>query len=233
MSTTMTLPMMVDNAPHACPNCGISLPSSFYPKSGPHQQIQDLQAQMQLLTQKAQSAVDRSAGYEDEIQQLKAHKEGERRDSAIGSIPFDERSSSPSRPTSNIGNRLSYFLSARKSTANLKPQSPTSPLPPPISTQGELEEQLNIERGRRKKAESQLVDASGELEDLTVKLFEQANEMVASERKARAKLEERIAVLEKRDEEKRKRLERLDGAMARIERVRSLLGPETWERFDG
>jgi hypothetical protein len=49
--------------------------------------------------------------------------------------------------------------------------------------------------------------------------------MVATERKARAKLEERVAILERRDVEKRKRLERLESAMGRIERVRGLLGP--------
>lgn len=66
---------------------------------------------------------------------------------------------------------------------------------------------------------------SGELEDLSQTLFEQANTMVATERKARAKLEERVEVLEKRDVEKRKRLERLEGALKRIERVRGLLAP--------
>jgi hypothetical protein len=66
---------------------------------------------------------------------------------------------------------------------------------------------------------------SGELEDLSQTLFEQANNMVANERKARAKLEERVEVLEKRDVEKRKRLERLEGALKRIERVRGLLAP--------
>ena len=47
--------------------------------------------------------------------------------------------------------------------------------------------------------------------------------MVANERKARAKLEERVDTLEKRDAEKRKRLERLENALNRIERVRGLL----------
>lgn len=47
--------------------------------------------------------------------------------------------------------------------------------------------------------------------------------MVATERKARAKLEERVQVLEKRDSEKRRRLERLEKAMDRIERVRLMV----------
>lgn len=75
----------------------------------------------------------------------------------------------------------------------------------------------------RQAAERKLDGASGELEELSSQLFQQANEMVAAERKARAKLEARVAVLEKRDVEKRKRLERLEGNMARIERVRGLL----------
>jgi hypothetical protein len=51
--------------------------------------------------------------------------------------------------------------------------------------------------------------------------------MVAQERKARAKLEERVAVLERRDIEKRSRLERLEKAMARVERVRALVRPSS------
>jgi len=77
----------------------------------------------------------------------------------------------------------------------------------------------------RKSAESKLDNASNELEELSAQLFEQANEMVATERRARAKLEERVELLERRDVEKRKRLERLEGAVARIERVRGLLAP--------
>lgn len=50
--------------------------------------------------------------------------------------------------------------------------------------------------------------------------------MVATERKARAKLEERVMVLERRDGEKRARLEVLEGRMGRIERVRELLKKE-------
>ena len=87
----------------------------------------------------------------------------------------------------------------------------------------ELQDALEREQGLRKAAESQLSQANSELEELTVQLFSQANEMVAQERKARAKLEERVAVLERRDVEKRGRLERLEKAMARVERLRALV----------
>jgi DNA repair exonuclease SbcCD ATPase subunit len=82
---------------------------------------------------------------------------------------------------------------------------------------------LQAEKKARLAAESSLSQAHSELEDLTAQLFSQANEMVANERKARAKLEERIEVLETRDGEKRKRLERLEKAVGRIERVREMV----------
>lgn len=88
----------------------------------------------------------------------------------------------------------------------------------------QLQHALDREQGLRKAAENQLTQANTELEDLTVQLFSQANEMVAQERKARARLEERVAVLERRDVEKRKRLDRLEKSMQRVERLRSLVG---------
>ena len=50
--------------------------------------------------------------------------------------------------------------------------------------------------------------------------------MVASERKARARLEERVEVLERRDGEKAKRLGLLERRVERVERVRGLLERE-------
>lgn len=111
------------------------------------------------------------------------------------------------------------------------PTAPITPLPqqasPASSDNAELQDALEREQGLRKAAETQLTQANTELEELTVQLFSQANEMVAQERKARAKLEERVAVLERRDIEKRSRLERLEKAMARVERVRALVRPSS------
>lgn len=47
--------------------------------------------------------------------------------------------------------------------------------------------------------------------------------MVATERKARARLEERVVVLEKREREKAGRLEVLERRVGRVERVRGIL----------
>ncbi|EFX02780.1 hypothetical protein CMQ_2709 [Grosmannia clavigera kw1407] len=82
---------------------------------------------------------------------------------------------------------------------------------------------LSHEKTLRRQAESRLQNTSREVEELSVSLFEQANEMVAEERRQRARLEERVAVLEQRDADKRKRLDRLEQAVGRIDRVRALL----------
>ena len=105
--------------------------------------------------------------------------------------------------------------------------------PPPFATdhgrQGQsltligLQTSLETERNLRQQAETNLAQSQTELEELTAQLFGQANEMVATERKARAKLEERVKLLETRDGEKRKRLERLETAVERIERVRRMV----------
>ncbi|RDL39514.1 Uncharacterized protein BP5553_03854 [Venustampulla echinocandica] len=200
-----------------CPNCGIGLPSHSDMAAEAQKQIEDLQTQVRLLTEKATATVDKWADYEDEIQQLKAQLQPpQRTDSASDTAG---RSDSPSRFSYlPVQNRLSSFLSPRKSTPNLQ-QNP----PPPSAT--DLAAALTREQALRQAAEGKLDEASGELEELSAQLFEQANEMVATERKARAKLEERVAVLESRDGEKRKRLEKLEHAMQRIERVRGLLAP--------
>jgi low affinity Fe/Cu permease len=62
-----------------------------------------------------------------------------------------------------------------------------------------------------------------EIEELSVQLFSQANEMVATERKARAKLEERVEMLERKDKDKMARLDRLEKAVSRIDRVKAML----------
>lgn len=86
-----------------------------------------------------------------------------------------------------------------------------------------LQQQLQHERRGREEAEQRLSQTNTELEELTAQLFGQANEMVAIERRARAKLEERLEILERRDGGRRGRLEKLDGMVKRVERVRGLV----------
>lgn len=239
-----------------CPNCGLSLPPASDAQAAlleAQKQIEDLQAQVRLLNQKAAAAVDRWADYEDELSRLRAASTTSAATSNnTQASPPSVAASSPrsSFLPSGAAARISQLLTPRKSAPNLAaasrgslpphPSLPTSnsnPNPnanhsnsPSIAgrqshapSTDDLLEALSREKELRAAAEGRLHDTSKEVEELSATLFEQANEMVASERRARAKLEERVSVLERRDVEKRDRLERLEGAMGRLERVRNLL----------
>lgn len=152
-----------------------------------------------------------------------------------------DATSQASQQTHSRLSTLTSFLPYRRGSATTPttstpasapaPTTPTALVTPlqhqtsPASSDNasELQDALTREQSLRKAAESQLSQASTELEELTVQLFSQANEMVAQERKARARLEERVAVLERRDIEKRTRLERLEKAMARVDRLKALI----------
>ncbi|KAI5924374.1 hypothetical protein F4810DRAFT_719306 [Camillea tinctor] len=253
-----------------CPNCGFSLPPDIAEPQvallQAQKQIDELQAQVRLLNQKAAAAVDRWADYEDELSRLRAASTTSAATTALTSSSSSTSQrpqtptpsapaprASPRSPSSFLpagaASRISALLSPRRSSANLVSQSqPTSSssLPPsthpppstlssppsaprPRTAAGEDEKSslasaLARERALRAAAEGKLRDTSREVEELSVTLFEQANEMVATERRARAELEARVSLLETRDREKRGRLERLEGALGRIERVRGLLG---------
>ena len=77
----------------------------------------------------------------------------------------------------------------------------------------------------RQQAEEKALAGGRELEDLTAQLFEEANRMVAEERRAKAKLEERLKVLEEREVGRRGKLEMIEAAQLRIDRVQKLIGP--------
>lgn len=103
------------------------------------------------------------------------------------------------------------------------------PLPTPAqrsTTDPDLLYELERERALRAKAEDRVRTVDSEIEELSVTLFSQANEMVAEERRARAKLEERIELLEKKDKDKMARLDRLEKAVSRLDRVKALLNKE-------
>jgi predicted RNase H-like nuclease (RuvC/YqgF family) len=91
----------------------------------------------------------------------------------------------------------------------------------------ELLNELERERTLRAKAEERVLKVDSEIEELSVQLFSQANEMVAEERRARAKLEERVEMLEKKDRDKMARLDRLEKAVSRIDRVKAMLNQPT------
>lgn len=168
--------------------------------------------------------VDKLADYEDELRQLKSSNKSTS-DPNINGQP-------PSRPTSVAGiqrnplqSRISHLLPSNRRASSQPPSS--APADQTSNTNNrenaELLTMLTREQSLRQAAESRVSQTNEELEELSAQLFTEANEMVATERKARAKLEERVAVLERRDKEKRTRLEVLESRLGRIERVREML----------
>ncbi|KAF4980855.1 hypothetical protein FZEAL_3229 [Fusarium zealandicum] len=240
MVMTMAAPTLTTDSTPCCPSCGYALPldHSQVQLLEAQARIEDLENQVRLLNEKATAAVDRWADYEDELTRLRAQ---------LPSSPQQHEKQLPATPTHNRmsflqsgTNRLSALLSPRKSHPDLSTLATNNPRSPTkersASSQShhqqqastspsaeDLLEALNREQSLRKEAEGKVAATSREVEELSAALFEQANEMVAEERRARAKLEQRVDELERRDLEKRRRLEKLEGAMTRIERVRLLL----------
>lgn len=195
--------------------------------------IQELEAQVRQLNQKAAAAVDRWAEYEAELSRLRVQAASSTASTttttASPQLLDPQRSASPVRASflQSAPSRLSALLYPRKSTPSMRAEMSPRATPSPTTTPGggsaDLLEALTREQTLRREAEGRLSATSREVEELSASLFEQANEMVADERRARARLEERVGELERRDVEKRRRLERLEVAMGRIERVRNLL----------
>lgn len=144
-------------------------------------------------------------------------------------------STPPPKPVAQPS-RLARLLSTRTASAPVVNTSTSAPNAaaaqqaqkalPPGPAEIQLRDQLSHEQSLRKAAESAAAQTNSEIEELTAQLFEQANEMVAAERKSRAKLEARVEVLEKRDNDKAKRLGLLEMRVQRVERVRGLLEGE-------
>ncbi|KAF4585740.1 hypothetical protein GQ602_005045 [Ophiocordyceps camponoti-floridani] len=234
-TTTTTLPRSKPTAmtpsssatTACCPACGKDLPPIDQTQAEllvARARIDELESIVRQLNHKASVAVDRWAAYEAELSRLRASRS-----------QLDPSTASPTRSSflQSAPSRLSSLLYPRKSTPSLRVDTPSSStLPPPpasatttvsASATEDLLEALTREQMLRREAEGRLSATSKEVEELSASLFEQANGMVADERRARARLEERVDVLEKRDLEKRRRLERLEVAMRRIEKARDLL----------
>ncbi|KAF2189075.1 hypothetical protein K469DRAFT_499741, partial [Zopfia rhizophila CBS 207.26] len=209
---------------HSCPKCGTSIPSEQNVNDAQRRRIAELEAQVEMLTVKATAAVDKCADYEDQLQRMKTEQNGLPRSNTSDSLAPSRPSNEDARPstanstTAKIS-RFSFLPGRRGSPA----QSEAAVAPPSSNPDADLKAQLEKERQLREKAEEKAQKMNTEIEELSVQLFSQANEMVANERKARAKLEARVEQLEKKDKDKMARLERLEKAVSRIDRVKALL----------
>ncbi|KAF2734097.1 hypothetical protein EJ04DRAFT_494065 [Polyplosphaeria fusca] len=200
---------------HSCPRCGTAVLQDGAARNA-QRRVAELEAQVEMLTAKATAAVDKCADYEDQLRSIKGAQP-----EALNPTRSSNEEARPSTANSITAknSRFSFLTGRRGSPAQNQAAVP----PPPSSVDTELLEQLTHERALRAKAEEKARRVDSEIEELSVQLFSQANEMVATERKARAKLEARVEQLEKKDKDKMARLERLEKAVSRIDRVKAML----------
>ncbi|THY91262.1 hypothetical protein D6C92_06361 [Aureobasidium pullulans] len=233
-STTTTTTNTYPPAPSTPPQAPSSYPPRHDSRPSSDIRVASLEQQVAHLTQKGVEAADQLANYEEEIRNLKTQA-NPRVDSPLGIVaPTQQPAQSLSRNSSITSGKFSFLTRTSSLTTASKPlpktsaTSKSSPMAPSPSSAAltDLQQALAKETKARVAAEKKYHELEQELEDLSATLFEQANEMVAKERKEKAKLEERIKVLEERDVLSRKRLEMVEGALGRIERVRKLLGQE-------
>ncbi|KAF2453647.1 hypothetical protein BDY21DRAFT_366920 [Lineolata rhizophorae] len=214
-----------------CPSCGSSLSRlGGQAPVGSQHRIDGLESQVRFLTEKASTAADKLADCEDELRRLKGARDSSSIPEYSGAtdnhvtLPPDMSSAKGPAQLSAPQSRFGSLLTRKASPAPVVPAASSTTNSNQSRREVDLEAALAREQDLRAQAEGKVNQMNTELEELSAQLFQQANEMVAAERKARAKLEERVAILEQRDVEKRKRLERLEGAMKRIEHVRGMLG---------
>ncbi|KAK5137325.1 hypothetical protein LTR08_000295 [Meristemomyces frigidus] len=215
-------------------------------------EVKQLEAEVRDLAERANNASQRFADYENEIRVLQAQLRQEQRRNAAATSAGNESGDGAQVATQldKPGiSRFGSFMHSRKASA----------LPPsgaaPVAREKDLEATLVKEQTLRIAAEKKVKEVNAEIEELSASLFQQANEMVATERRENAmlrdkleasekqaleqsaaahegvaqkeniQLRERMKILEHRDSDRRRRLERLEAAHKRIEKVKTVVLP--------
>jgi hypothetical protein len=137
-------------------------------------------------------------------------------------LPVDMKQP-PAQPTAsrNATSQVPEVSSTRKPSIKRMRTSRTSSSaslsPSPSTATNKLnEDAATTERDLRLKAESSLAALESELEELSASLFEQANTMVAEERKARAAFEAQLPLLEARAREAEEKCKVAEERMSRM-----------------
>ncbi|KAF1933163.1 uncharacterized protein M421DRAFT_415527 [Didymella exigua CBS 183.55] len=222
---------------HSCPSCGTLVALDFEGTGNAARLIRELQAQMEVLREKATAAVNKCTDYEDQIRTLKIAPSSNSqpvRSNTSDSVNYSSPDNRPPTTTpthARSQSRFSFLTGRLTSPVNSTTAPPVDsttvrPVPAGADPDPDLLHELERERALRAKAEDRVRTVDSEIEELSVTLFSQANEMVAEERRARAKLEQRIELLEKKDRDKMGRLDRLEKAVSRLDRVKAMLGKD-------
>ncbi|KAK4554424.1 hypothetical protein LTR86_008632 [Recurvomyces mirabilis] len=215
--------------------------------------IKELEDENKRLLEMCNAATQHYADYENDIHILKAQvRQAQRRNDSLGSNGSAGDASTAGTVSERPGlSRFGSFMHSRKASPTANGLGQAS-----AAREEELRAELAKERNTRLEAENKAKEAHDEIEELSATLFEQANEMVASERKENARLVERVQMLEQqvlcaqqgrdgsvdtsmetaklqerlhelksRDAERNRRLEILEAAIWRVERVNDMLLP--------
>ena len=141
------------------------------------------------------AVAQRFADYENEIRVLEAKlRQEQRKNSGPNIVKTDSPNDvSPTTSQDRPGiSRFGSFIGSRKAS----PLQQNGTLAPSNgSREKELEEKLIQEQTTRIAAEKKVKEVNAEIEDLSATLFQQANEMVATERKEKADLTEKNILL--------------------------------------
>lgn len=210
--------------------------------------VKELEDEVASLAERLSHASAQLAEHENEKQVLEAKlRQEQQRNKSIDATGEGLQAASP--PEKPQLSRFGSILQRRP--------SPVATVTTPSEREKELQAELAKEQGARIAAEQKAKEAHEEIEGLTESLFQQANEMVATERKANAalkeklerleqmsrrsstsvssepealerenaKLRERVQLLQQRDSDRRRRLEKIEAASKRIARAKELLIP--------
>ncbi|KAI7233003.1 hypothetical protein KC330_g5590 [Hortaea werneckii] len=234
------------NGTHIPHDSGLSVGSM-----GDAAKVRQLEEEVRELADRANGASQKFADYENEIRVLEAKLRQEQRRNNAAAETANESGEGKAQAANPGISRFGSFMHSRKAS----PLAPTGTMSSP--REKELEATLVKEQTGRIAAEQKVKEVNAEIEELSESLFQQANEMVATERKQNATLQERLEALEKekaeiiptaqggdaallrenawlkerlkaleqRDVDRSRRLEKLEAAHQRIERVRSMLAP--------
>ncbi|KAI6804248.1 hypothetical protein KC332_g15242 [Hortaea werneckii] len=234
------------NGTHIPHDSGLSVGSM-----GDAAKVRQLEEEVRELADRANGASQKFADYENEIRVLQAKlRQEQRRNNNAAAETANESGEGKAQAATPGISRFGSFMHSRKAS----PLAPTGTMSSP--REKELEATLVKEQTGRIAAEQKVKEVNAEIEELSESLFQQANEMVATERKQNATLQgrlealeeektqtntsvqgdaallrenawlkERLQILEQREIDRSRRLEKLEAAHKRIERVRSMLAP--------
>ncbi len=183
--------------------------------AGANQYILELEAQIRSLTAKMTAAVDHAADLEDELRTLKMNHSAS---TNIEESHLRRVSTYFSRRTPNQGSHNRSQMTSSTSSSNLTTIGPNSQRDQP-----DLVEELAKERKLRIEAEENYHKVQREMEQVSEELFHEANQMVAVERIARYAAEQKTQTWKERETEKVKRLDAIEQAIERINRVRGFI----------